>query len=374
MRKFVFFIMLFIVSSCSGVDNGFLVSSIGEDENEVQDAGLLRIAQREGYRVMEITNPWDTTRLLNRYIMVDKNATLPSELPEGIIVRTPVSRVICYTSVDIGAMNTLGALDKLVGVCDADYIVSLEVKEALKNGEVKNLGTYNKPNMEQVLASDADLIIVSPFEGKDYGLVAQLGVPIAECASYLERSPLGRSEWIKFYAEFTADMSSANKLYAEIRENYMNTVSYIAHNAHTKPSILPDKRYGQVWYVASGGSYAAQLYKDAGASYAWADDTSVATIALSFEEVYATCHDADVWVFTYAQPNDMNLTDLKREYDSYALFSAYKNKAIYACNSAKIPFYELSPLHPDKVLSDIAKMLHPELFKDVEFNYYSKLE
>ena len=356
-----------------GTDSGGIVEVKGD--NIISDAKLFTVVKKDGYRVVEVVNPWDTLKLLSRYILVNKKDTLPENLPEGIIVRTPVERIVAYTAIDVGSIEALGGVEKIVGVCEAKYIISPYIRESLKKGSIKDLGSYTKPNIEQLLSSNADLIITSPYRGRDYGVVEKMGIPIAECASYMEKSPLGRCEWIKFYAEFLDETKLGDSIYNDISNKYIETVNYIAEKVETKPTILPDKRYGQVWYASSGDSYAAILYKDAGANYFWSNSITPGSIPLSFEKVFKIAHNADVWIFTYVKSDGhITLDELRSEYESYSEFAAFKNKRVYACNSELIPLYEESPLRPDLLLLDLAKMLHPKLFDDYTFRYYKKLE
>lgn len=374
MRQLLSIFLFAIIVSCGGGRKA-AVESAAMANNTIKDAKLFKVEQCDGYRVMDVTNPWDTTKLLNRYILINKGDSMPLNLPKGVIVRTPVERIVAYTAVDIGSLTALGSHESVVGVCESKYIISDHIRNALKSGKVKDLGSYTKPNIEQLLSSGADLIIASPYSGRDYGLVEKVGIPIAECASYMERTPLGRCEWIKFYAEFLNKQTLADSIYNDICSKYNATSQLIAERAETKPTIIPDKRYGQVWYVASGTSYAARLYEDAGANYPWSDVEKDATIPLSFEEVFSKAHNADVWLFCYFKPDgDITLEDLKNEYSSYSKFKAFTNKTIYACNTEFVPFYEESTLRPDLLLMDIAKMVHPSLFEEHTFVYYKRVE
>lgn len=373
MSKLISILLFLLITSCSGRSKS--EQHTAKEGNMIKEAKLFTVTQHDGYRVLEVINPWEPDQLLRRYLLVNKEDVMPDSLPEGVIVRTPVERIIAYTAIDIGSLTALGGHQSVVGVCESKYIQSDYIREGLKNGAVKDLGSYTKPNIEQLLSSGADLIIASPYSGRDYGLVEKVGIPIAECASYMERTPLGRCEWIKFYAHFLNKQLLADTIYNDICEKYNSTVQLIAERATSHPTILPEKRYGQVWYVASGDSYAAKLYEAAGATYPWRDVKTDATIPLSFEAVFTKAHDVDVWIFGYCKPDgDLTLSELKSEYSSYAEFKAFKNKTIYVCNTERVPLYEESPLRPDLLLLDIAKMLHPTLFEEHKFVYYKRLE
>ena len=64
---------------------------------------------------------------------------------------------------------------------------------------------------------------------------------------------------------------------------------------------------------------------------------------------------------------------LEQDYAPYARFKAFKERHVYGCNTGRIPFYEESPFHPDVLLKDIVKILHPELLEGYEPKYFSNL-
>ena len=55
-------------------------------------ARYLSISDCGSYTVADITNPWDTARLLHRYILVPQDSPLPQDIPQGTLVRTPIDR------------------------------------------------------------------------------------------------------------------------------------------------------------------------------------------------------------------------------------------------------------------------------------------
>ena len=55
-----------------------------------------------------------------------------------------------------------------------------------------NCGDAMKPDVEQIIDLKPEAILLSPFEnGGDYGRLEEIGVPVIECADYMEESALG---------------------------------------------------------------------------------------------------------------------------------------------------------------------------------------
>ena len=83
----------------------------GEAANDtlVHYADLLSITRHDGFTDVAVTNPWDTTRLLHRYLLGPRDEELPANLPQGTVVRTPLEKTLVYSSVHASALELLGA-------------------------------------------------------------------------------------------------------------------------------------------------------------------------------------------------------------------------------------------------------------------------
>ena len=82
---------------------------------------------------------------------------------------------------------------------------------------------------------------------------------------------------------------------------------------------------------------------------------------------------ADYWLIKYNQPKDKTYSELKSEYSLYARFDAFKNRKVYGCNTGRIPYYEETPFHPDRLLKDLIGIFYPHLVKDVSPTYFFNL-
>ncbi|MFR5871113.1 MAG: hypothetical protein ACLUEV_05230 [Alistipes sp.] len=62
----------------------------------IEYARHYRVEHFRDYTLVDVLSPWDSLRLLRRYVLVDRERPLPVGLPEGNIVRTPLQRVVVY--------------------------------------------------------------------------------------------------------------------------------------------------------------------------------------------------------------------------------------------------------------------------------------
>ena len=88
--------LLAIMASCAGGSKKTGIEG-GIVEENLYAKGY-EIIHYNGFTTVEIANPWDTTKILQRYVLVEKGADLPSNLPEGTLIRTPLDNIIMYTT------------------------------------------------------------------------------------------------------------------------------------------------------------------------------------------------------------------------------------------------------------------------------------
>ena len=117
----------------------------------------------------------------------------------------------------------------------------------------------------------------------------------------------------------------------------------------------------------------ARIFADASANYIWNRNQQSGSFPLSFEVVFDQAHDADFWLIKYYQDKDKTYNEIKKDYAPYANFKAFQKKNIYGCNTAKIPYYEEFPFHPERLLKDLIKIFHPELLPGYQPEYFTPL-
>ena len=344
------------------------------DTLHLRYAENLTLVRHHGYDVATVRNPWDTLKVLHTYILVPRKDSLPQYLPEGTIVRTPLTHALVYSSVHCSLLGQLDALNRVKGVCDLPYIHHKGVLQAFEEGQITDCGSSLSPDIEQIVELQPDAILLSPFENTGgYGRVEKLGIPLIECADYMETSPLGRAEWMRFYGMLFGAEKLADRLFAEVDSCYHNLMRK-ARLSPVKPIVFSELKSTSAWYVPGGRSTMGQIFSDAGGRYAFAYDRHSGSVPLSFETVYDKAGNADAWLFKYNRKTDMTYADLRNEYPGYAGFKAFKTRNVYGCNTDYVPFYEETPFRPDYLLADLIQILHPELEGSGRLRYYSKLQ
>lgn len=365
------YLILFFLIACQGGGQQ-KVSLIG-DTIPLRYADNLTLVSYPDYTVATLRNPWDTLRTLHTYILAPSDKPLPASLPEGTVVRTPLSKSVIYSSVHCGLVEKLGALHSIGGICDLKYIKLPVITEGCAQGTIVDCGDGMNPDMEKIIDLHPDAILLSPFENSGgYGRIEKLNIPIIECADYMETSALGRAEWMRFYGLLFGVAPAADSLFAEVDSCY-RALKMRAALSSVSLSIVSELKSGSAWYVPGGRSTIGRIFRDACGRYVFADDEHSGSVPLAFETVFDKAGEADVWTIKYNRDRDMTYSDLKADFIGYTGFKAFKQRNIYGCNTAKVPFYEETPFRPDYLLADLIQILHPEIGDLGGLRYFCKL-
>lgn len=343
--------------------------TLSEESVTVAYAQGFRLSQGDGYRRVDIINPWDTTQLLRTYLLVNRNDSLPEHMPDGVVVRTPLRNALVFSSVHCSLINELQCLDAVGGVCDSEYIYIDALQHRLQNGTLVDAGNSTAPDIEKVIDLNPDAILLSPFENVRHERLEKTGIPIIECADYMENTPLGRAEWMRLMGWFFGCDAVADSLFESVEATYINTCKRV-DTVESRPTVITERRTGSVWYMPGGKSYMAQLLIDAGGDYLWHDNDNTGSIALSFENVLERGQDADFWLLKYYSDNDFTYNSLAEEYAAYRRFKAFEQKRVYVCNTKYYRYYEETPFHPERLLQDFGAIFHPELFENYKPYYF----
>lgn len=365
------------------------------DGEETSDA-----AEGIDYQYAEalVANPWKAGTMLHRYILIPKGeegdktvAMLAKRRSTGArcttdTVRTPVERSAVFIAPHCQLMYELGCQQAIRGICDLNYINIPDVKKrAALSGNtsaqnpIVNCGSSMAPDIERIIALKPEAILLSPFENSGgYGKLDKLHIPIIEAADYMESSPLGRAEWMKFYGMLFGNEEGksngisgscepkADSLFAKIEKEYLSLKAQAA--GYTKGlSILTERKTGNVWYVPGGQSTIGILLKDANARYIFEDDQHSGSLAMSPEQILAKGKQVDVWAFKYFGGAPLSQAQLLQEYDGYKALAAFNRGNIYQVDTSTVPYFELTSFHPELLLREFIILAHGERFGKLRF-------
>lgn len=335
----------------------------------------------DGYKTVTVHQAWKnkdgSPPKPIQYILLKKGQTAPANLSGFVQVQTPIQKIICLSTTHIPFVAMLGESEKIVGLSGCKYISNPSVRNNIKLGKIQEVGQENGINLEIILNLQPDAVMAYSSGESDNGYqqLLRAGLKVALNSEYLEETPLGKAEWIKFVAAFFDKEKQADSLFDEIEKSYIET-SQLAKNQVNKPTAFLNIPYGNTWYMAGGKSFAARLLADAGAMYVLAKDTANGSVPMSIEAVFQYAQKADFWL----NVSDFNtLQELKNADNRFIEFTALQKGNVFNNNkkvneNGGIEYWELGVAHPDIVLKDLVKIFYPNLLPKYELYFYKKLE
>lgn len=315
-----------------------------------------------------LRNPWDTLHSLGKYTLTESPPGASLGGGEGTVVHVPLRKAGIFSSVHLALLHELKADSAVGGICDLEFCNQTEFRKAVAEGRIVNLGNSIQPSLEQIINLNPDALLPSPFENSGgLGRVETLGIPIIWCADYMENTPLGRAEWIRFYGRLVGKAQEADSIFGTIERRY-NELAGLAGNAKTRPRLLPEMPWSGQWTLPGSGSSSTQLYRDAGADYLFAGLEGNGGIPLSTEKVVDKGVTADFWLIKHHG----NLSRRQMISDT-PLLSGIK-APIWWCDTSQTLLYEETPFHPERLLENLISIFHPELCIEPRWKYFKLLE
>ncbi len=336
-----------------------------------------KVAYEGKVKWVDVNYPYQGAESGYHYLLVPKGDSIPFHDKNTQVISIPIETIVCTSTTHIPLLDIIDETDKLVGFPTTDYISSLKMRKRVDDGKVVDLGIDKGMNLEKLFVLYPSLVMGYAMSG-DLGQlkkIQEMGVPVVINAEYLEKHPLGRAEWIKFMALFFNKEKAADSVFQIIETEYLNT-SKLAHKDSVKLSVISGVVYGDAWFMPGGQNFAARLFKDAGCTYLWEEDTSQGFLELSFESVYEKANNVDLWI---GVGSFLSLEELKNSDQRYSNFKPFRQKKVYTYNARKgakggSEFLELGYARPDIILKDLVKIAHPSLLKNYELYFYKKLE
>lgn len=336
-------------------------------------ASLLNIEEQDSFTMVNIVDPWDESRFLQRYILVPRTSPLPTSVPNGTIIRIPLQRAAVTTSAHACLLTDLNAENSIAALFDSAYLFNPRLKCLMKSGDIADGGSSVRPSLEHLGSLQFDAVLSSPLSNAGTGIWQGLQVPVIACVDYMERSPLGRAEWMKFYGRLFGRGEQADSLFLMVERAYMSLCEKVKPNVY-RPTVFCDvMQVGGTWMMPGGDSYLSRVFADAGARYIFSKNAEKGSISMSFEYVIQQARNADVWLIKTASPLKYTYQNIAEEHPTYREFKAWKEQCVFHCNTLFVPYFEETSFHPDKLLYDLIGIFHPKVIEDFSPHYFHPL-
>ena len=334
------------------------------------------VEYQNNYKLVTVKNPYPDAKTSLKYVLVQCGTPAPEGFKQDRVITVPVNTVASLSTTHLPHLAKLELVDKLIGVSNLKIVNTPEVVEQIKAGKIAELGN-NNVNLEQLLDQAPDLVTTygtGNLQTDSHPKLLEAGLKVAINAEYMENTPLGRSEWLKFTALFFNQEEKAEQVFSAIGKNYQEIAAKT--KAITKrPKVFTGFNFKGTWYVPGCQSYLAQYLADAGAELLCVGN-SFGSIPSSFENIFERAATADYWL--NVSQSWQNLQDVIREDSRYSDFKAVQKGNVYN-NNARLnknggnDYWEGGISNPDLILADLINIFHSELLPNHQLFFYQKL-
>lgn len=363
-KQLVFFCLLFCLWSCSESKVHSDVKT--EKTNTIKFAQTLDILENKDNILIHIKNPENNE--VSKYFL-SRSAT--SKIPNGYtFIHIPVKSIIPLSSTHIGMLSKIDGISTIKAVSDKKYIYNPQLLKRISSGQVKDFGGDAAIPFESIVQTKAKLLVYSSF-GKVYPQQEQLeklGTICLPNFDWKENHPLGKAEWIKLFGYLLGKEEKAQDYFKQLEIEY-NALKNTAKKSIHSPTIFSGNLTGDIWFTPAGQSYTAELFKDANANYKYANSLGTGSLELSMEKVLSENTTTEFWI----NPGQQSCAKIIEINGKMKYFKAVKDKKVFCYSPNMNKFWELSAIEPQRVLSDLIRILHRDIKMNNTLYFYKNI-
>ena len=378
--NFTFFktlVILFLIVSFSCKEKLNTEESLIRTSN-IKYAKGFDIVSENGNKKLIIKNPYKNSKKVFSYILYKKSAIKSIKKSINVKIEVPIQELVVTSTTHIPMIELLNEELSIIGFPNTKYISSKKTRKLIDQGKIIDIGKENSLNTEILLDIEPQLVIGYGVSNADKTLatVQKAGIPVIYNGDWLEETPLGKAEWIKFFGVLFDKEKQADSIFKKIESNYLEAKN-IALKSNKKLTVLSGAIMSKdIWNLPAGNSFVSKFLKDANLDYLWRKTKGNGSLSLSFESVFEKGINADFWI---APGYFTSKNQLLKSNKLYAKFKSFINNNIYTSSNRKgetggVLYYELATTRPDLVLKDIIKITNPKLLPDYKTTFFEKMK
>jgi len=376
------FLIVFLLCSCKNCTSSYNKNNINTEDNPVfvKYARHFDLSPEEEYTRLTIINPWQKSSGVRiEYYLVKRGIQLPEYIDSVKVIRVPVKKVVLMSTTYLPMIMALGAVESVKGISGTNFVYDTLVKRKITEGQIVEVGYEENLNKELIFKLSPEVIIAYGVGSEAKGNMSKLeesGIRILFNADFLEELPLGRTEWLKVLGALYCREREADSIFSIVEKEYLEIKSYISERVQSRPNVMLGLPWQDSWYVSPGNSYISSIIEDAGGYYLWKEMKADYSVPLGIENVFVKALKAEFWLNTGDAPDMKTIISIDKRlaYLNPVIKGNVYNNNKRVSEGGGNDYWESGALYPQKILKDIASILHPELFPDHEWFYYKKIE
>lgn len=366
--KFLFLVLILTLSQCRKAKKTAITKPI---QSTIKYAKGFDIIEENGNKVLVMKKVFQSSNQQFKLILSNRTNIATNTL------KVPVEKVILTSTPHVAMLESLNCEHTIIGYSNTKYVSSSKTRKLIDSDKIAEIGSEQNMNTEKLMSLSPDLVVGFSLHpnNKVYENIKRIGIPVVYFGEWLEETPLGRAEWIKFFGVLFNKEKQADSIFNSVEKNYL-AAKKLAKKNNYPPTILAGNLFKDVWYVPAGNSYKASFFKDANLNYLWNDTKGTGSLPLNLENVLEKAKNADYWLGCGMAATKKQLLGTNKHYSQFAPF---KSNTVYTIASKKGPtggliYYEQSPIHPDLVLKDLIKITQPDVLPNYQLTFFEKIK
>jgi len=330
-----------------------------------------------GGRVEQAANGNDYAKFFSIETVAGKDRIISFSPFDGtsdtLSIEKPLRRIICMSTSYVAYLSSIGCDSAIVGLSGSKYVSDPGLKD------VPDVGYDASPAYEKIIALKPDVVLtytVSSVAPRYVDKLRAFGIKVFVLYEHLEDHPLARTEYVKLFGAMMGRRPQADSVYATVSQSYLKIAERVVKADPVKKKVLLNIPYADQWFIPGADNYMSIFIRDAGGEVLGAQPGKDESSIIGIEKAYELSKSADFWL-------DVGWCRTRKDlFAEQPLFREFpiNRENIYNNTLRMTPgggndFWESGAVRADLVLSDLVKILHPELSDpSCELHYYIKLK
>lgn len=340
----------------------------GEEENEHKTA-FLQIGE---FTINKVSDELTIVRdgAGRSLALVPREAEIPEGFEPDMVVRVPVQRVVAYGGFDVAALRVLGVLDAtLVGVTSPREKWFIEdVLQGFEEGRIAYMGDATAINYEILKKQQPELVLT--WDPSVIPMLSSLGIPSIITTTPVAMCLDARMGFVKFLAPFFQREEEAENYFQRVNASLKDIREKTA-GEWDKAKVMWGDMYEKRVLVEPGNAWVGELIGLAESDYLFEDVYGTSCIEISMERFLYSGKEADVY-FTYRTPKT-GATSKEAMKKLHPLLADIRPLGPEGKVYAPRPHYSQSGDRLDEIFTEIAAIIHPDLYPNYPLNFFQEL-
>jgi iron complex transport system substrate-binding protein len=290
--------------------------------------------------------------------------------PQNFKITKAYEHIAVLSATHVGMLCALKQQKRISAISDAKYLYDRQTKRLVATHKVLDLRAEMGFSPQKLLQNGTQVVVYSGFGNENKALKRLEGTKLMGIPNYewREKTPLARAEWVLLFGVLSGEFDKAQAFFNGVEQKYTALQKSIQQNnkSNQLPVLISGNLYGDQWIAPAGQSYEAQLYKDAGLAYLFANEQGTGSIFKSLPEILKRGTSVNLWL----NPGQPSRAKLLAQFQK-TKFLPFFEKAIYCYTSRTNKYWELAAVHPDWLLSDLSQIANRQVKK---LHFYAVLK